>query len=47
MKESESKLADLTYEQAFSELEHVVETLEITKKPLDETVQLYERGNYW
>lgn len=44
MKESESKLADLTYEQAFSELEQIVETLEITQKPLDETVQLYERG---
>ncbi len=44
MKESESKLADLTYEQAFSELEQIVETLETTQKPLDETVKLCERG---
>jgi len=44
MKESESKLADLTYEQAFSELEQIVETLETAQKPLDETVKLYERG---
>lgn len=44
MKENESKLADLTYEQAFSELEKIVEMLEMEQKPLDETVKLYERG---
>lgn len=44
MKENDSKLSDLTYEQAFSELEQIVETLETSQKPLDETVKIYERG---
>jgi exodeoxyribonuclease VII small subunit len=44
MKENETKLSDLTYEQAFSELEQIVETLETAQKPLEETVKLYERG---
>jgi exodeoxyribonuclease VII small subunit len=44
MKENKSKLSDLTYEQAFSELEQIVESLETAQKPLDETVNLYERG---
>lgn len=44
MKENETKLADLTYEQAFSELEEIVEALETAQKPLEETVKLYERG---
>ncbi len=44
MKKNETKLADLTYEQAFSELEQIVETLETAQKPLEETVKLYERG---
>lgn len=44
MKEDKLKLSDLTYEQAFSELEQIVESLETAQKPLDETVNLYERG---
>jgi len=34
----------LSYEQAFKELESIVETLESEQKPLDESLQLYERG---
>ena len=37
-------LSDLNYEQAFSELEGIVETLESEQKPLDESLKLYERG---
>jgi len=34
----------LSYEQAFSELETIVAALESEQKPLDEALQLYERG---
>jgi exodeoxyribonuclease VII small subunit len=34
----------LTYEEAFSELEALVATLEGNSRPLDESMQLYERG---
>jgi exodeoxyribonuclease VII small subunit len=34
----------LSYEQAFSELESIVEALESEQKPLDQSLQLYERG---
>lgn len=44
MTQSETKLSDLTYEQAFDELEQIVDALETAQKPLDETVKLYERG---
>jgi len=37
-------LSDMNYEQAFSELEGIVETLESEQKPLDESLKLYERG---
>jgi len=37
-------LSDLNYEQAFSELETIVAALESEQKPLDEALQLYERG---
>ena len=37
-------LSDLSYEQAFSELETIVAALESEQKPLDEALQLYERG---
>ncbi len=37
-------LSDLSYEQAFSELEGIVEKLESEQRPLDESLQLYERG---
>jgi len=35
---------DLTYEQAFAELETVIEALESEQRPLDEAIALYERG---
>lgn len=37
-------LSDLSYEQAFSELENIVEVLESEQKPLEESLKLYERG---
>jgi exodeoxyribonuclease VII small subunit len=39
-----STLSDLSYEQAFSELESIVEALEGEQKTLDESLRLYERG---
>jgi exodeoxyribonuclease VII small subunit len=44
MTKSTSPLSDLSYEQAFSELEAIVAALESEQKPLDESLQLYERG---
>jgi len=44
MTKSTSPLSDLSYEQAFSELEAIVATLENEQKSLDESLQLYERG---
>ena len=44
MVKTASQLSDLSYEQAFSELEAIVATLENEQKPLDESLQLYERG---
>ena len=37
-------LDELSYEQAFEELEAVIEQLETGEKPLEETLELYERG---
>lgn len=44
MTELNSSLSDLSYEQAFNELESIVEALESEQKPLDESLALYERG---
>ena len=44
MVKSASTLSDLSYEPAFSELETIVAALESEQKPLDEALQLYERG---
>jgi len=44
MTKNETALSELSYEQAFSELESIVETLESEQKPLDESLKLYERG---
>ena len=44
MTDPNSSLSDLSYEQAFKELESIVESLESEQKPLDESLQLYERG---
>jgi exodeoxyribonuclease VII small subunit len=37
-------LDQLSYEQAYEELQVVIEQLEAGDKPLDETLALYERG---
>lgn len=44
MTKEKGELKDLTYEQAFSELEKIVEELENQQKPLDESLTLFERG---
>ena len=42
---SENKKIDqLTYEEAFAELDEIVTALESTPAPLDETMKLFERG---
>lgn len=35
---------ELSYEQAFSELESIVEAMESQQQPLDEAMKLFERG---
>jgi len=35
---------ELTYEQAFSELESIVDAMENQQQPLDEAMALFERG---
>ena len=42
--QKEIPLADMTYEQAFSELEVIVNALENQQKSLDESLKLFERG---
>lgn len=37
-------MADLTFEQAFKQLEHVVQQLESEELPLEQSVALFERG---
>ena len=44
MSETPKPMADLTYEQAFNELESIVAALESEQKTLDETMRLFERG---
>ena len=44
MSETPKPVADLTYEQAFNELESIVAALESEQKTLDETMRLFERG---
>ena len=44
MARSEEQLSELSYEQAFNELEEILATLEGEQKPLDESLKLYERG---
>jgi exodeoxyribonuclease VII small subunit len=40
----QSPIAGLTYEQAFAELESIVEALEADQSSLEETLALFERG---
>ena len=44
MSPSKKSSEDLSYEQAFAELEAVVEALESEQRPLNEAIALYERG---
>lgn len=44
MKRSFTDIAGLTYEQAFSELETIINSLETNQKTLEESISLYERG---
>ena len=44
MSPSQQPPDDLSYEQAFAELETVVWALESEQRPLDEAIALYERG---
>lgn len=37
-------VSELSYEEAFDELERIVHSLEDEPHPLDEALQLYERG---
>ena len=39
-----AEIQSLNYEQAFEELQNLIEVLESGEKPLDETLALYERG---
>jgi exodeoxyribonuclease VII small subunit len=40
----DTPIEEMTYEQAFRELETVVTALETEKQALDESMQLFERG---
>ena len=40
----QTPIDELTYEQAFEELQTTIATLEAGDKPLEETLALYERG---
>lgn len=44
MEKNELPLAELSYEQAFTELEGIVAALEGGQRPLEESLRLYERG---
>ena len=41
---AQKSVDQLTYEQAVAELERIVATLEEAEKPLDESMQMFERG---
>jgi len=40
----ENPIEQLTYEQAYAELEQIVRMLEAGERSLDDSVRLYERG---
>ena len=44
MSETPKPVRELTYEQAFNELESIVASLESEQKTLEETMRLFERG---
>lgn len=43
-KVSPKPVDDLTYEEAFAELENIVDSLEGEQNPLEEAMSLFERG---
>jgi exodeoxyribonuclease VII small subunit len=43
-KKSEKPVEELSYEEALTELEGVVESLEDGQNPLEESMKLFERG---
>jgi len=43
---SDKPVADMTFEEAMSELESVVGKLESSQVTLEESITLYERGEY-
>jgi exodeoxyribonuclease VII small subunit len=44
MTENLTPVEELTYEQAYAELEGIVAILECEERPLDEAIAQYERG---
>jgi len=44
MSPSKKSSEELSYEDAFAELESIVEALESEQRPLNEAIDLYERG---
>ena len=44
MTKSQTPVEELTYEQAFAELEGIVAALETEERTLDEAIAQYERG---
>lgn len=44
MSKNENDLSELSYEQAFQELETIVTSLENNQQPLEESMALFERG---
>lgn len=42
---SDKPVAEMTFEEAFAELEQVVSQLEGGQVPLEDSIRLYERGN--
>jgi exodeoxyribonuclease VII small subunit len=43
-KKPETELENLSYEQAYQELESIVAALETNQQPLEESMRLFERG---
>ncbi len=44
MVKAEKLVKDLSYEQAFSELEDIIVAMESEQQPLEEAVKMFERG---
>lgn len=44
MKTSQNDIQSLSYEQAYTELEEIVDGLEANQKTLEESIALFERG---